>query len=184
MNSAGNLIFNSIKPFMMAEANRLFRDDINKEVKKLPMKFPNSISPFDGLIIDVRNKVRSIGLDPYKVPDYNNTVSVFEVYLTNTWLYGISSFHRTKDIVIEMGNRTVRFNIEIGTGALKGTSNWDISLVAGLMSKYGTVAFSLEYIKVNVNFNTFLDRYGISLTRKFSRIGDTILFNIVHLIKN
>lgn len=157
MNSVGTFVFDSIKPFVLAEANNNIRNDVNREVKKLPMKFPNSISPFDGLICDVRKKLRTIGYDPYKVPDYNNTVGIFDVYLTSTWLYGISSFHRTKDIIIEMKNRAVHFLIEIGTGTLKGTSNWEASFVAGLMSKYGTVAFSLEYIRVSKYFILFVD---------------------------
>lgn len=151
MNSVGTFIFNSIKPFVLAEANKSIRDDVNKQVKKLPMTFPNSISPFDGLICDIRQKLRNIGMDPYKVADYNNTVGILDVYLTNTWLYGISSFHRTKDIIIEMRNRTVHFLVQVGTSTLKGTSNWDISLVAGIMSKDGTVAFSMEYIRVSTS---------------------------------
>lgn len=148
MNSVGTFVFDSIKPFVLSEANKNIRTDINKEVKKIPMKFPNSISPFDGLICEMRNKIRTMNYDPYKVPDYNNTVGIFDVYLTHTWLYGASSFHRTKDIIIEAKNRTVHFLIEIGTGKLKGTSNWEIAVVAGIMSKVGTVAFSVEYIKV------------------------------------
>lgn len=154
MNSVGSFLFDSIKPIILAQANSNIRTDVNKQVKKLPMKFPNSISPFDGMVCDIRKKLRSIGMDPYKVPDYNNTVAVVDVYLTNTWLYGISSFHRTKDIIIEMRDRAVHFLVEVGTGTLKGTSNWETSLLAGLMSKYGTVAFSLEYIRVSVKLAT------------------------------
>lgn len=157
MNSVGNFMFNSIKPSILAEANSNIRKDVNKEVKKLPMHFPNSISPFDGLICDMRKKLRSIGMDPYKVQDYNKSVGIVDIFLTNTWLYGISSFHRTKDIIIEMKQGSLNFLVEVGTSTLKGTSDWDVSVVAGLMSKYGDVEFSLDYIKVSLYkyFNIF-----------------------------
>lgn len=157
MNSVGSFVFDSIKPFVLSESNKNIRSDINKEVKKLPMKFPNSISPLDGVICEVRKKIRSIGYDPYKVPDYNNTVGVVDVFLSNTWLYGISSFHRTREVSIEVSNKTVHFLIEVGTGRLKGTSNWEISFVAGIMSRFGTVDFTVEHIKVSqIEFSVML----------------------------
>ncbi|CAG9863980.1 unnamed protein product [Phyllotreta striolata] len=157
MNSLGSFVFDSIKPHVLGELNTKTRDDVNKELRKFPKKFPNSISPFDQLVCEVRKKVRSMGFDPYLVPDYNNSVGIFDVALTNTWLYGISSFHRTRDIKFEMKNNTVHTFLEVGTGRIKGSSNWDISLVAGMISQGGTVAFTVDYIRVQVNASQSMD---------------------------
>ncbi|KAG5899932.1 hypothetical protein JTB14_002483 [Gonioctena quinquepunctata] len=157
MNSVGTFVFDSIKPFVLKEANTNMRRDINKELKKFPKKFPNSISPFDQLLCEVRRQVNNMGYDPFNVADYNNSVGVFDVYLTHTWLYGLSSFHRTKDIRFELRNRTVHALLEVGTAALKGTSNWEFSVVAGLMSKVGTVSFVINYIKIQINASQSMD---------------------------
>lgn len=148
MNSVGTFVFDSIKPFILAEANTNIRKDVNEKVRQFPQKFPNSITPLDQLIAEVRKKVRNAGYDPYFVNDYNNSVGIFDIYLTNTWVYGISSFHRTKNIILEINNHTVHALVEVGTQKMLGTSHWEILLPAGIMSRAGTVAFSVEYIRV------------------------------------
>lgn len=102
MNSVGSFVFDSIKPFILSEANTNIRNDINKQVSKMPQKFPNSISPFDQLVAEVRRKVRGMGYDPYKVADYNSSAGIFDVFLTHTWLYGASSFHRLDYRLIQL----------------------------------------------------------------------------------
>ncbi|XP_018568650.1 uncharacterized protein LOC108908942 [Anoplophora glabripennis] len=157
MNSVGTFVFDSIKPFVLKEANTNIRNDVNKEVKKLPQRFPNSISPFDQLIAELRRKVRDKGFDPYKVQDYNSSAGVFDIYLTHTWLYGVASFHRTKDIKFELRNKTAHMLVEVGTQRLMGTTNWDISFVAGMLSRAGTASFTVEYIRVQANASQSLD---------------------------
>lgn len=157
INSVGTFVFDSIKPFILSEANTNIRNDINKQVSKIPQTFPNSISPFDQLVSEVRKKVRNMGYDPYLVPDYNNSVGVFDIYLTHTWLNGLASFHRTKDIIFELRNKTVHTLLEVGTQKLYGSTHWEVSLVAGVMSKVGTASFSVEYIRVQINASQSMD---------------------------
>ncbi|KAJ8918627.1 hypothetical protein NQ315_013133 [Exocentrus adspersus] len=157
MNSVGTFVFDSIKPFVLKEANTNIRNDVNKEVKKFPQTFPNSISPFDQLVAELRKRVRDQGFDPYKVADYNNSAGIVDVYLTHTWLYGLASFHRTKDIKFELRNKTMHMLAEVGTQRLMGTSNWDIGFVAGIISKAGTVSFTVEYIRVRINASQSMD---------------------------
>ncbi|XP_060529036.1 uncharacterized protein LOC132703664 isoform X2 [Cylas formicarius] len=157
VNSVGSFMFDSIKPFILSEANSNVRNDINKQVSKLPQKFPNSISPFDELVAEARKKVRALGYDPFKIADYNNSVGVFDVYLMHTWLYGLSSFHRTKDIVFEIRNNTVHALLEVGTQKLLGTTHWEISLITELLTRVGTASFSVEYIGVQINASQAMD---------------------------
>ncbi|XP_019876026.2 uncharacterized protein LOC109603954 [Aethina tumida] len=157
MNSIGTFVFSSIKPFVLGQVSSQMRDDVNKEVKKIPQKFPNSISPFDQLISEARKKVRAMGYDPYKVNDYNTSVGVLDIYMSHTWVYGISSFYRTKDIILEIRNNTLHALVEVGTQKMLGTSHWNFNLVAGMMTRSGTIEFSVDYLKVTLNASQTLD---------------------------
>lgn len=149
MNSLGTFVFDSIKPFILKQANENIRNEVNKRTRQLPQRFPNSISPFDQLMSMGRQMVRKQGLDPYKVKDYNTSFGMFSVYMTHTWLTGISSFHRVGNISFVMSNNTLKGHIEVGTQRLEGTSNWEMGVMGGLYSKDGTIKFSVEYFKVN-----------------------------------
>lgn len=152
INTIGNFLFDSIKPFVLKEAYTKVRAEINSKLDEVAgdMQFPNSISPLDMVIIDVRKKVRDMQLDPYRIKDYNATVSVFTVSLANTWLTGISSFQRVGNITLKMENNTAVADFEIGTQKLEGVTQWDISAVGGLVSRAGTASFSVEYISARV----------------------------------
>lgn len=49
INSAPNLVFDSMKPFMLKEAYEKLRTEIDSKVVELmgPLQLPNSISPLD-----------------------------------------------------------------------------------------------------------------------------------------
>ncbi|KAJ3639411.1 hypothetical protein Zmor_002772 [Zophobas morio] len=157
INSVGNFIFDSIKPFILREVNTNMRKDVNAQVRKLPQRFPNSISPFDQLLVTVRHKIRDAQLDPYKVNDYNTSVGIFDIFMSHTWLYGLSSIHRVGDIVFEIKNNTVYANVAAGTQKMEGTSQWEVSLAAGFMSQAGTVSFTVEYLTVEVVLSQTMD---------------------------
>ncbi|XP_018326979.1 uncharacterized protein LOC108738193 isoform X3 [Agrilus planipennis] len=149
MNSVGTFVFDSIKPFLLTEVNTNVRKDVNKEVQKIPQKFPNSISPLDQLMAEARRKVRDMGYDPYKVDDYNQTVGLCTIFMTHTWITGLSSFHRVGNITVELQNSTFYINMEVGTQRLEGTSHWEVSLI-GMLSRAGKIKFTVEYITVLV----------------------------------
>lgn len=148
INSVGSFVFDSIKPFILSEVNTNLRKDVNKQVKTIPQRFPNSISPFDQIIAEARRKVRLMGCDPYRVNDYNNTIGIFGVQTTHTWVNGLSSFHRVGNVTFELKNNTIHADIEVGTQKLQGTSHWEVSLI-GMLSRVGTVSFTVDYIRVS-----------------------------------
>ncbi|CAG4921404.1 unnamed protein product [Colias eurytheme] len=152
VNSMGTFLFDSIKPYILKEAYTKAREEINKKLDEVAgdMQFPNSISPLDMVIADARKKVRDLQMDPYKIQDYNTTVSIFTVTLSNTWVTGISSFHRVGNITLMMEKNTAIADFEIGTQKLEGTTHWDISAISGLMSRAGSASFSVEYISGRV----------------------------------
>lgn len=107
INSVGTFIFDSIKPFILKEVNTNVRGEINKQISQLPQYFPNSISPFDMAIAEARRQVSQMGYDPFKVKDYSQTVGIFTVTSTHTWITGLASFHRMGNITLSMENGTV-----------------------------------------------------------------------------
>ncbi|GJQ86243.1 hypothetical protein Trydic_g8942 [Trypoxylus dichotomus] len=104
-----------------------------------------------------RQMVRKQGYDPYQVRDYNTTIGLFKIEMTHTWITGLSSFHRIGNMSFVIQNHTLRGNIEIGTQRLQGTSNWEMIIVGGLLSKAGTVKFSVEYFRVGILIQQSLD---------------------------
>lgn len=148
INGLGSVIFDAIKPYVLKEAYGKGRDEINKNLEEVAgdMQFPNSISPLDMVIADLRKKVRNMNMDPYQIKDYNATVSIFAVTLTRTWVTGLSSFHRVGDIILKMENNTAIADFEIGTQKLEGSAQWEITALSGLISRAGTASFSVEYV--------------------------------------
>ncbi|KAG6448015.1 uncharacterized protein LOC115442087 isoform X2 [Manduca sexta] len=159
INSVGSVLFDSIKPYVLKEAYTKARTEINTKLDEIAgdIQFPNSISPLDMVIADLRKKVRDMELDPYKVKNYNTSVSVFDVKLTETWITGISSFQRVGNITLKMENNTAVADFEIGTQKVEGTTRWEISAVSGLMSRGGTASFSVEYISARFIMGQPLD---------------------------
>ncbi|KAK9889045.1 hypothetical protein WA026_004326 [Henosepilachna vigintioctopunctata] len=151
INSVGDSLFKSIKPFILAEVNNNVRADVNKEIRKIPVTFPNSISPFDQVFVILRQEIRKRDFDPYKVSDYNNTVGIFDVFMRDTYIYGLSSLYRSGDVIVEFKNNTVYGHFEGGTQKVRGVSNWELSLIAGIIGKKGKFDFSIEYFTIKVN---------------------------------
>ncbi|XP_045482520.1 uncharacterized protein LOC123686436 [Harmonia axyridis] len=151
INSVGDSLFKSIKPFILSEVNNNVRADVNKEIKKLSITFPNSIAPFDQVFVMFRQEIRKRNYEPYVAPDYNNTIGIFDVYMRNTKIYGLSSVYRSGDVLVEFKNGTIYGFFEGGTQKLRGVSNWELSLIAGIIGKQGRVEFTVEYFTIKVN---------------------------------
>ncbi|RVE47053.1 hypothetical protein evm_008335 [Chilo suppressalis] len=148
INSVGTFVFDTIKPYILKEAYVKARTAINTKLDEVAgdMQFPNSISPLDMVIADTRKKIREMNFDPYEIKDSNNTISVFSVKLTHTWVTGLSSFQRVGNITLKMENNTLIADFSIGTQKLEGMTQWEIIAISGLMSRAGTASFSVEYV--------------------------------------
>lgn len=159
LNSVGNFLFDSIKPFVLKEAYVKIRGEINSNLDKVAgdMQFPNSISPLDMVVAETRGKIRDMKLDPFMVEDYNYTKDFYKAKLSHTWLTGVSSFYRVGDMAITMQNNTMFVDFEVGTQKLEGQTQWEISFVGGLMSRAGTASFSVDYINVRMIVAQSLD---------------------------
>ncbi|XP_043463308.1 uncharacterized protein LOC122499195 [Leptopilina heterotoma] len=157
INSVGAFIFDSIKPFILKEVNTNVRGEVNGQISQLPQYFPNSISPFDMAVAEARKQVSEMGYDPYRVKDYSQSVGIFTVTSSHTWVTGLASFYRMGNITLSMENRTVYAVLDVGTQEIEGRTHWDVSMIGGVLSRAGTVSFTVDYFRVQVNLSQPLD---------------------------
>lgn len=157
INSIGTFIFDSIKPFILQEVNTNMRGEVNKQISQLPQYFPNSISPFDMAVAEGRRQVSQMGYDPFRVKDYTQSVGIFTVTSSHTWLTGLASFYRMGNITLTMENGTVYAVLDVGTQEIEGRTHWEVSVIGGVLSRAGTVSFTVQYFRVQVNLSQPLD---------------------------
>ncbi|XP_055586594.1 uncharacterized protein LOC129739193 [Uranotaenia lowii] len=161
VNSASNLVFDTIKPFMLSEAYSKIRAEIDTRVENMTSEynilFPNSISPLDMAIGEARSLVRNKKFDPFLIPDYNTTAGIFGMQTSHTWIRGVSSFYRYGDIGIEMQNNTVALSMKVGTQRVKGSTQWEVSVGRGMVTRAGQAQFTVEHIKVAFEVQQPLD---------------------------
>ncbi|RLU14768.1 hypothetical protein DMN91_012655 [Ooceraea biroi] len=166
INSVGAFIFDSIKPFILKEVNGNVKGEVNKQISQLPQYFPNSISPFDMAIAETRKQVSQMGYDPYRLKDYSQSVGIFTVTSSHTWITGLASFYRMGNITITMEKGTMYALLDIGTQRLEGKTHWEVSVIGGVLSRAGTVSFTVEYFRVQLKLGQPLD------TRKRAALED------------
>lgn len=166
VNNAGNFIFDTVKPYMLKDAYTKARTAIDTELEKTAedLQFPNSLPPLDMILIDVGKKIRELGFDPYRLKDYvsNDTVPLFSVALYNTWITGVSTFHRVGNIAVKVANGTAVLDFEVGTKTIEGSTHWNVT-VCKIISNTGKINFSIEHFSVRVVISQPLD---IRLTPK------------------
>ncbi|CAO1299965.1 unnamed protein product [Diamesa hyperborea] len=149
-NSASNFVFDAIKPFLLNDAYSKIRTLVDQNLDKMVGDYgqmPNSISPIDNAIAEARKQIRNKGFDPYHVKDYNHP-GVFGVKISNTWIYGISSFYRVGDISLAIVNNSAIIAMEVGTQELIGSTTWEFSIAKGVITRTGNVQFTVQHIKV------------------------------------
>lgn len=47
--------------------------------------------------------------------------------------------------------------LDVGTQELEGRTHWEVSLIGGILSRAGTVSFTVQYLRVQVKLNQPLD---------------------------
>lgn len=64
-------------------------------------------------VAEGRRQVSQMGYDPFKVKDYSQSVGIFTVTSSHTWITGLASFYRMGNITLTMENGTVSLSIII-----------------------------------------------------------------------
>lgn len=159
VNNAGNFIFDTVKPYMLQDAYTKARRAIDTELEKTAedLQFPNTLPPLDMILIDVGNKIRELGFDPYRIKDYasNDTMSFLSLALYNTWIKGVSTFYRVGNITVKVTNDTAVLDFEVGTKRIEGSTHWNVTV--GIISNAGKISFSIEYLSLRVVISQPLD---------------------------
>lgn len=172
VNSAPNVVFDAIKPFIIGEAYTKIKIEVDTNIEKAQNmisedhSFPNSISPLDMGVAEVRKKIREIGYDPYKIKDYNHTIGVFAMTMTHTWITGVSSFYRVGNITVSLENGNVTIGMQVGTQQIMGSTQWEVSIGSGIVTRAGQAQFTVQHIKVAFQISQPLD------TRKKPQMED------------
>ncbi|XP_035795337.1 uncharacterized protein LOC118468549 [Anopheles albimanus] len=161
VNSASNMVYDTIKPYMLSEAYTKIREEVDARIRNMTVEnnfiLPNSITPLDMAIGEMRTLVRNKGLDPFLVPDYNNTAGIFGMRTMHTWLKGGSSFYRYGTISVTMENNTATVGMHVATQRITGSTHWEVSVGRGLLSRVGRAQFTVEYIRVAIQIAQPLD---------------------------
>ena len=58
-------------------------------------------------VAEARKQVSNMGYDPYRVKDYSQSIGIFTVTSTHTWVTGLTSFYRMGNISLTMENGIV-----------------------------------------------------------------------------
>ncbi|XP_055609673.1 uncharacterized protein LOC129756710 [Uranotaenia lowii] len=161
VNAASDIIIESIKPYMLREVHAKIQSEIDGRIALISetkgIVFPNSISPLDMFIGEARILLRKNRLDPFLVPDYNNSLSLVQVRLSNTWLRGLTSFYRVGDVSVAVSNHSATIGLEVSTGRLEGSAQWEISLMTGFLSRAGIFQFTIDYFRTAIEVQQPLD---------------------------
>lgn len=109
INNAPNMVFDTMKPFMLQEAYSKLRTEIDTNIEHLmgDRTLPNSISPLDIAIGEGRRKIREMGFDPLMLRNYNHSLGLLSIQLKNTWIQGLSGFYRIGDVSLGLDNHTI-----------------------------------------------------------------------------
>ncbi|XP_035895392.1 uncharacterized protein LOC118504685 [Anopheles stephensi] len=161
VNSASNLVYDTMKPFMLSEAYTKIRDEVDSRMLNITVEhdfvLPNSISPLDMAIGEMRGIVRAKGFDPFLVPDYNNTAGIVGMQTMHTWISGGSNFYRYGDISVTMQNNSATLGMHVATQRIVGSTQWEVSIGRGMLSHAGRAQFTVEHIRVEFQVEQPLD---------------------------
>ncbi|CAH0722883.1 unnamed protein product, partial [Brenthis ino] len=167
-NSMGAFLYDSIKPYILRDAHENVREAINSKIDQFvgDIKFPNTISPLDMIMVDLRKKIKLMKMDPLEIDDYYTNLNIFKISINNTRIKGLSSLHRMGNISFKIENHTVIADFNIGSQELEGSTRWEFSGIKGFISVAGTNSFSIQHIKVKFKLVQALD------TRKRMELKD------------
>lgn len=163
INKVGSFLFDNIKPFILSEVNRDMRVEVDKQVAAVDVTFPVSMTPIDVVIANARHTARSLGYDPYRVPDVTKTAGPVEATLTHIFAEGLTSFYRRGDVTLWMRDHVLHAGVHLATRRLRGTLRWAVhapglpEVLRSVTRRAGDASFTVDYLDVKVVVNQSLD---------------------------
>ncbi|XP_034244888.1 uncharacterized protein LOC117647292 [Thrips palmi] len=163
INKVGSFLFDNVKPFILSEVNTKIRAEVDKQVAGVDVRFPSSMAPIDMMVADARHAVRTMGYDPYRLPDVTKKMGPLQATLSHLFATGLSSFYRRGNVTVWMKEHVLHAGIHLATKRLRGTCRWLVhspdapSVLQRLMRRSGDASFTVDYLEVKAVFNQSLD---------------------------
>ncbi|KAL1110554.1 hypothetical protein AAG570_008082 [Ranatra chinensis] len=155
--SAGPVIFEAVKPSIIAQVDERVGKDLDKKLKILGEKFssPDADRPLDRAVIEGRKYVRINGYDPYHLKDYVLQEGIVKIEISRLWTAGLSHFYRVGDVSLSMDSGTIQLGVTLATGLLTGNCVWKVTI--GEYKKTGDTNFTVSHLQVKAVVNQSLD---------------------------
>lgn len=155
VNILSGTIFDNIKPTMLNEMSTTVKDMINIQLQTIPQvtALQWTSSPLDVVIANTVAEIRKLNLDPFVLPNpptvkFQRNILFLKVYgeatLLKGYLTGLSSLHRTGDMIISFQNNTFEVSANLGFDTLEGGFRWHASAMG--ISRTGGLHFRVKNI--------------------------------------
>lgn len=162
INQLSGMLFDAAKTEIITEIKKIVKDKIDGELKQLPKTVfkgraaEDTNAPLDYLLKAVATRMKSEGLDPFKMPFIRETFSKRimminfkgEVRIAEGTLAGLSTIHRTGDIELNLENGTLTLEANLGFGTLIGNFVWGVHFMK--IRQYGSGEVILSRLALSV----------------------------------
>ncbi|XP_013775127.1 uncharacterized protein LOC106459993 [Limulus polyphemus] len=156
LNQLSGMIFDQAKQSILEEIRESLREELNTQLHHIPEGFINSGSTtiFDDTLRRVSMHLKQNNMDPFSLPDHKEVFQkklLFfllhgEARIFNGILSGLSTLHRTGDVLITYENNAVIVEVNIGFSNLTGDYNWSAKLMG--IGPNGHASLSIRSISV------------------------------------
>ncbi|XP_053653386.2 uncharacterized protein [Cherax quadricarinatus] len=141
-----------IQPLIIGNAQDKIKNLLNQRLQQrlADKPFPDSISPVDYAVAQIRRELKRKQLDPLKMGRKDVTLAWgITVQLKNMELSGLSTIHRTHEVSAQFIDNAVFITIQIGAQELSGGADWSMS-AALLPAVAGHLDVQVESLSVTV----------------------------------
>ncbi|XP_013784473.1 uncharacterized protein LOC106468582 [Limulus polyphemus] len=139
LNQLSGIIFDQVKKSMLEEMRESLHKELNAQLHHIPESFidPESTTIFDDALRRASKQLKNNNLDPIKLPDHKKSFQkklLFfrlygEVKIVNGILIGLSTLHRTGDVLITYEDNAVILEASIGFSNLTGGYDWSANIM-------------------------------------------------------
>ncbi|XP_046441973.1 uncharacterized protein LOC124192617 [Daphnia pulex] len=152
INSVGTFIFDSIKPLILGQINDQVQTNVNSQMKKLNHILPDSVAPLDMAMAMGRAEIQENGMDPFEIPEYTSILGTgVVVKIFNGTLHGLSTIHRTGDVIFNFENGSLVVGAQAATQRLKGHFNWQLDFK--VFAPRGKISLQIDHLDVKIGLS-------------------------------
>lgn len=171
INALSKVIFQSVKPNILEKMEAIVVDNLNEQFAKLPPQpvLLTALSPLDVAIAQSAEQIRSNDLDPFNLANHESSFekTVFTISFSGSvglydgYVIGLSTLHRSGDILASFSNNSLQLSALLGFDSLEGGYIWRAVFMG--VEKSGGVHFRIESVQLLVEV-TLVNELGASPT--------------------